>query len=92
MNKDSGMELIDGVLTPVWRKDPPTVPGLYWFKLRTETDFPEGSTRYCRVILFNGSLIDARTHRGTENAPRWWAGPLLEPVDEWDREHERQPL
>ena len=82
MTKDSGMELVDGVLTPVWRLNPPTVPGLYWFQLRTNEDYPpKGSTRYCRVILFNGELMDARTHRGTDKLQRWWAGPLLEPPD-----------
>lgn len=85
MTKDSGMELVDGVLTPVWRKNPPTVPGLYWFQLRT-SDKPDGVTRFCRVVLHKGHLIvgsknyDADDFNRVDRLQRWWAGPLPEPV------------
>lgn len=83
MTKDSGMELVDGVLTPVWRINPPTVPGLYWFQLRTNEVYPPtGVTRHCRVIMFNGKLIDMGHGLGVKNLQRWWAGPLLEPMEE----------
>lgn len=70
-----------GLEVPVWRKNPPTVPGLYWFQLRTETDFPEGVTRHCRVVMFHGNLVDQNQGVGVEGLQRWWAGPLLEPEE-----------
>ena len=76
------------LVSPVWTKDPPTEPGLYWFKLRAEVDFPEGVLRFCQVIRGgDGSLIlgcrnyDSDHFQRVEGLQRWWAGPLPEPVE-----------
>jgi len=78
-----------GNLVPIWTKDTPTEPGLYWFKLRTEVDFPEGVLRFCQVIRGgDGVLIlgvknyDSAHFGRVEGLQRWWAGPLLEPREE----------
>jgi len=78
-----------GTGVPVWTKTPPTVPGLYWFKLRINEDYPPpGFTRFCRVVARDGRLIlgsknyDAHDHLDVEGLQRWWAGPLLEPTEE----------
>lgn len=66
--------------TPVWRLNPPVLPGLYWFQLRTNKVYPPtGVTRHCRVVLLNGKLVDQNRSLGVEGLQRWWAGPLLEP-------------
>ncbi len=74
---------------PVWRINPPTVPGLYWFKLKTSDDYPPpGVLRFCRVTIYDGELVlgarnyDSESFSKVEGLQRWWAGPLLEPVEE----------
>ena len=75
------------LVSPVWTKTPPTVPGLYWFQLRVG-DVPDGMTRHCRVVLFEGRLIlhsgesPVSQRQTVDHFQRWWAGPLLEPTDE----------
>ena len=82
---------------PVWRKNPPTEPGLYWFQLRISDDYPPtGVTRHCRVVLFEGRLIlhgdeaPVTTRHTVDHFQRWWAGPLPEPVEDltWQDEDE----
>ncbi len=78
-----------GLGEPVWRKNPPTEPGLYWFKLRINDEYPPpGVLRFCQVIHGgDGSLIlgcrnfDSDHFQRVEGLQRWWAGPLLEPPD-----------
>lgn len=78
MNQESS-----GLGVPVWSLNPPTEPGLYWFQLRNNEDYPPtGVTRHCRVVMFHGKLVDKGHGVGVENVMRWWAGPLLEPTDE----------
>ncbi len=87
MPKESGFQLVDGILTPIWTKDPPTGPGLYWFQLRTG-DKPVGVIRHCRVVQFERRLLlhtgeGPMSERHTvDHLQRWWAGPLLEPTEE----------
>ena len=79
------------LVSPVWTKTPPTVPGLYWFSLRTD-ERPGaavlGVLRHCRVVRHqSGKMIlgvknyDADDFGKVEGLQRWWAGPLLEPVE-----------
>lgn len=79
-----------GIDAPVWTKDPPTQPGLYWFSLRTKDRFEGGVVRNCRVWF-------ARPYGGDEKQlvaegadgkllpvaqfQRWWAGYLPEPIE-----------
>ena len=80
MPKESGRQLVDGILTPIWTKDPPTEPGLYWFQLRTDEGYPPtGVIRFCRVHLSGDILIVDWTN--VERMQRWWAGPLLKPEE-----------
>lgn len=66
---------------PILTSTPPTVPGLYWYRL----DVPKSTALYhCRVWLrksvleaegVDGHLEDVRTFG------RLWAGPLPEPLN-----------
>ncbi len=72
-----------GLGVPVWRKNPPTEAGLYWFSLRTTEKPGEGVRRFCRVWDVEGVLVaTAGGHcKRAEDFQRWWAGPLLEPIE-----------
>lgn len=78
-------EMVD----PVWRTNPPTEPGLYWFKMKTNDDYPPpGVLRFCRVvrrpdgkIILGSRNYDAHDFLRVEGLQRWWAGPLPEPED-----------
>jgi hypothetical protein len=66
---------------PVLTKDPPTVPGLYWYRLQGGH-----SIHYCRVIDHPRKGIVAPCAGGDGFKPtgeflRVWAGPLLEPIE-----------
>jgi len=75
---------------PVWRTNPPTEPGLYWFKLKTSDEYPPpGVMRWCRVVRHrNGHLTlgtknydDGGDYLKVDGVQRWWAGPLPEPME-----------
>ncbi len=81
-----------GIDAPVWTKDPPTEPGIYWYSLRTTDEAGEGVLRFCRVTFHQGNLIvdsknyDADEFNKVEHLQRWWAGYLPEPIP-WDDGH-----
>jgi len=73
---------------PAWTMTPPTEPGLYWFKLRTNEDYPpKGVVRHCRVVRYENRLVlhsgegPVSQRQTVEHFQRWWAGPLPEPVE-----------
>lgn len=71
-----------GFEVPVWRKNPPTEPGLYWYTLRTTEELGEGVLRFCRVWEHDGVLVSTAgaVCKPAAEFQRWWAGPLLEPI------------
>lgn len=72
-----------GLGVPVWRKNPPTEPGLYWYTLRTTEVLGEGVLRFCRVWERDGILVSTAGagYKAAADFQRWWAGPLLEPIE-----------
>lgn len=78
-----------GLGVPAWRMNPPTEPGLYWYSLRTD-DRPEaavlGVLRFCRVWRRDRVLVATAgsSFKPAAEFQRWWAGPLLEPPQEYD--------
>lgn len=73
-----------GLDVPVWRKNPPTRAGLYWYSLRTTEELGEGVLRFCRVWNRDGVLVATagNSFKPAAEFQRWWAGPLLEPDNE----------
>lgn len=65
-----------------WSTDPPTEPGLYWFKLIDS----DSLLRFCRVLRnIDGKLVlgsrnyDEEKFISLDDLHRVWAGPLREP-------------
>ena len=70
----------EGII-PIWTDEPPTEPGLYWWRLHTESSVVFDT----RVRLNETGQLTVDTKMGpieVKNISRFWAGPLLEPKDE----------
>jgi hypothetical protein len=64
------------VVKPAYTDVPPTLPGLYWFRVG-----PSLVDRHCRVWEQDGLLVTTTDGQAKDVRlfARRWAGPLLEP-------------